>query len=307
MGKWLKTTDEIIFEVKDKIASITLNRPAKRNALNWRALQEIRDALLEADDLTSVHCVVLGGTGRDFCSGWDMTSSEANPTREATANEGAPEYRSQTATIDDDIWQLDRMNELRLVMFDMHKPVIAKIKGHCIANGTDLALLADLVIVAHDARIGYPPVRAQGSPPSHMWLYHMGPQWAKRMLLTGDLLRGRDAVKVGLALESVSSENLDTHVMALAKRIAATAPDLLACNKRIVNLGLELMGAKTLQRLASENDARGHLSAGRMQFRRSVEEFGLKEAIRRRDGAFGDGEVVISDYSSPDRNIISGG
>jgi enoyl-CoA hydratase len=296
MGKWLKSTEEITFEVRDRIAWITLNRPEKRNALNWRMLQEVRDALLEADDLVSVHCIVLGGAGRDFCAGWDLTGGQSSPVAEAqaAAQGDVSEYRSQTSTIDDDIWQLGRMNELRLVMFDMHKPVIARIQGNCLANGTDIALLADLVIVASDARIGYPPVRAQGSPPSHMWLYHMGPQWAKRMLLTGDLLRGKDAARLGLALESVPAARLDAHVEALAKRVAATAPDLLACNKRIVNMGLELMGAKTLQRLASENDARGHLSAGRMQFRRSVEEHGLKEAVRRRDEAFGDGFVTYS-------------
>ena len=294
MGKWLKTTDTITFEVDNKIARITLNRPEKRNALNQRALQELRDALLEADDLTSVHCIVLGGAGRDFCAGWDLTSGEASPVKEAeAASEAIPEYRSQTTTIDDDSWQLERMLDLRMALFEVHKPVIAKVQGNCLANGTDIALLADLVVVSHDARIGYPPVRAQGSPPSHMWLYHMGPQWAKRMLLTGDLLRGRDAARVGLALESVPAAKLDAHVDALATRIAAIAPDLLACNKRIVNLGLELMGAKTLQRLASENDARGHLSAGRMQFRRSIEEVGLKEAVRRRDEAFGDGEVTL--------------
>jgi len=127
-----------------------------------------------------------------------------------------------------------------------------------------------------------------------MWLYNMGPQWAKRMLLTGDLLRGKDAARLGLALESVPAAKLDAHVDALAKRISAIAPDLLACQKRVVNLGLELMGAKTLQRLAGEGDARGHLSAGRMQFRQSIEKVGLKEAVRLRDAPFGDGMV---DYS----------
>jgi len=296
MAKWLKTTDTITFEVRDRIAWITLNRPEKRNALSWKTLHELRDALLEADDLTSVHCVVLGANGIDFCSGWDLTGGESSPIAEkrAAQTQAVPEYRSQTATLDDDIWQLARMNELRMVMFDMHKPVIAKIQGNCLANGTDIALLADLIIVASDARIGYPPVRAQGSPPSHMWLYHMGPQWAKRMLLTGDLLRGRDAARVGLALESVPAAKLDAHVEALARRVAAIAPDLLACHKRVVNLGLELMGAKTLQRLASEIDARGHLSEGRLQFRQSVEDLGVKGAVRKRDAAFGDGMVEYS-------------
>lgn len=296
MAKWLKTTETITFEVRDRIAWITFNRPEKRNALSWQGLRELRDALIEADDLTSVHCIVLGGNGRDFCSGWDLTGGESSPVKEqqAAQTNAVSEYRSQTSTLDDDIWQLGRMNELRMVMFEMHKPVIAKVQGNCLANGTDIALLADLIVVASDARIGYPPVRAQGSPPSHMWLYHMGPQWAKRMLLTGDLLRGKDAARLGLALESVPASKLDSHVEALARRVAAIAPDLLACNKRIVNMGLELMGAKTLQRVANEIDARGHLSAGRMQFRRAVEEMGLKEAVRQRDAAFGDGMVEYS-------------
>lgn len=291
MAKWLQSTETLTFEVRDKIAWITFNRPEKRNALSWQGLRELRDALIEADDLTSVHCIVLGGNGRDFCSGWDMTGGESSPVKEAQAGKQQAEYRSQTATLEDDIWQLGRMNELRMVMFEMHKPVIAKVQGNCLANGTDIALLADLVIVASDARIGYPPVRAQGSPPSHMWLYHMGPQWAKRMLLTGDLLYGTDAARLGLALESVPADELDAHVKALATRIAAVSPDLLACNKRVVNLGLELMGAKTLQRLASELDARGHLSDGRLKFRQSIEDLGLKEAVRRRDAAFGNGMV----------------
>src|SRR6185369_17777245 len=106
MAKWLKSTETITFEVRDKIAWITLNNPDKRNALSWKALQEIRDALLEADDLTSVHCIVLGGNGRDFCSGWDLTSGESSPVKEqqAAASGTASEYRSATATLDDDIW-----------------------------------------------------------------------------------------------------------------------------------------------------------------------------------------------------------
>jgi len=90
VAKWLKTTDTITFDVRDRIARITLNRPEKRNALSWRMLQELRDALLEADDLTSVHCVVLGGNGRDFCSGWDLTGGEVSPVKEQQATQSAP-------------------------------------------------------------------------------------------------------------------------------------------------------------------------------------------------------------------------
>ena len=193
MRKWLKTINTIRFEVQQGVARVTLNRPEKRNALNLVMLREIRDALLEADDLRAVHCVVLSGEGKDFCSGWDLVSA-TTPNDATVAQNPAADYRSEIETVDDDTWQLERMLELRMLVFDMHKPVIAQIHGNCLANGTDLAFYADIIIAANDAKIGYPPVRAQGSPAAHMWLYHLGPQWAKRMLLTGDLIDRKSVV-----------------------------------------------------------------------------------------------------------------
>ena len=300
MRKWLKSTDTITFVVRDKTAYITLNRPERRNALTMKMLQELHDALLEADDLTEVHSVVLAGAGPDFCAGWDLAGNDLNPVSASAAkdtavgaDEPAPAYRSASANIDDDSWQLERINELRMVAFDMHKPVICRLHGHCIANGSDIAFLCDLLIADEEAAIGYPPVRVQGSPAAHMWLYHVGPQWAKRFLLTGDSIGGRDAERIGLVLKAVPAAELDEEIADLTRRFAAISPDLLACNKRIVNLGLELMGARTLQRLASETDARGHLSQGRLAFRNAVQELGVKEAVRRRDAPFGNGRVRL--------------
>ncbi|WP_175907639.1 MULTISPECIES: crotonase/enoyl-CoA hydratase family protein [Burkholderia] len=298
MRKWLKSTETLLFSVRDKTAYITLNRPERRNALTMKTLQELHDALLEADDRMDVHSVVLAGAGLDFCAGWDLAGNDLNPVASATAadaDEDTPVYRSASANIDDDSWQLERITELRMVAFDMHKPVICRLHGNCIANGSDIAFLCDLLIADENASIGYPPVRVQGSPASHMWLYHIGPQWAKRFLLTGDSISGRDAERLGLVLKAVPAAQLDEEIADLTRRFAAISPDLLACNKRIVNLGLELMGARTLQRLASETDARGHLSAGRMAFRRNCQELGVKEAVRQRDEPFGDGRIRLRD------------
>jgi enoyl-CoA hydratase len=124
-----------------------------------------------------------------------------------------------------------------------------------------------------------------------MWLYHLGPQWAKRLLLTGDSLAGVDAAALGLALKCVPQERLAGEVDALADRLELVDAELLACNKRIVNMGLELMGARTLQRMAAEMDARGHLARSREQFRRNVMEHGLKQAVRLRDAPFGDDTI----------------
>jgi len=177
----------------------------------------------------------------------------------------------------------------------MFKPVIAKVHGNCLAGGTDIALMCDIVIASNDAKIGFPATRSIGSPANHMWLYHCGPQWAKRLLFTGDSIRGRDAAKIGLVQKAVSKEKLDAEVDLLAGRIGNVSPDLLACHKRIVNEGLELMGARTLQRIAGENDARAHLSKAFTGFFDVVQEAGLKEALRRRDAPFGDGEASIDE------------
>ena len=292
-GKWLYEPQHILFEVDGPVATIMLNSPEKRNALGIAMLKEMREAMLEADDRTDINVMILCGAGKDFCAGYDLVSSYAG--RGETTVRGNYTYRESTRRFDDDTWSMERMQDATLMAFQIHKPIIAKIHGNCLAGGTDLAFACDLVIVAEDAKIGFPATRANGSPPSHMWTYHMGPQWAKRMLFTGDTLRGADAVTLGLALEAWPAAELDEAVKALAHRIAATDAELLAAHKRIVNLALEQMGALTLQRLASENDARGHLATGprRTRFKADMKEHGLKEALKNRDAAYGDSVIKL--------------
>lgn len=277
---------DVLLEIRDGCAWITLNRPAKRNALSEPLMELLCAKLWEADEDNRVHCVVLQAAGPDFSSGYDLQ-------RYDQPIPGQVDHRRGRSKFDDDAWFQERNQRWRMALFDMHKPVIAKVQGRCLAGGTDLALLCDMVICADDALFGFPPARAQGSLPSHMWLYLTGPQWAKRLLLTGDSIRGDDAVKIGLALKAVPAGELDDEVSALASRMSLIDPELLSANKRIVNIGLELMGMRTLQRMAAEMDARGHLAASREAFNATVRTEGLKEAVRRRDGPFGDGIVKL--------------
>lgn len=292
-GKWLHEPQQILFEVSDAVATITFNRPDKRNALNNRMLSEMRDALLEADDRMDVNAIVLCGAGKDFCAGYDLEQSYQG--RGETTQIGDFEYRKAGQRFDDDCFSMERVQEDALIIPAIHKPVIAKVQGNCLAGGTDIALSCDLVIMADDARIGFPATRANGSPPAHMWIYHCGPQWAKRMLFTGDKMTGSDAVKIGLALESWPADELDAAVDALAHRIAAVDQELLSAHKRIVNLALEQMGSETIQRLAVEVDSRAHLATGprRLRFKSDMKEHGLKEALKNRDAPFGDGFVRV--------------
>jgi len=273
--------EHVEYEVERGRARIILNRPEKRNAIDDTMHRELADAMWAADDDTRVRAIILKGNGPSFCAGYDMGQYE----RPAAAGHGSARGRQ---TFDDDAWRLERVQRLRMSIFDLHKPVVAQVHGHCVAGGTDLALLCDMVICSDDARFGFPAARANGSLPNHMWLYHVGPQWAKRFLLTGDAMTGADAQHIGLALKAVPASELEAEVEALVDRMTLIDPDLLACNKRIVNLGIELMGGRTLQRLAAEMDARAHLAKSREDFRKNTMEHGLREAVRMRDAPFGD-------------------
>jgi enoyl-CoA hydratase len=291
MAKWLKSQENILFDVKDRVASITLNRPERRNALSPELIKELHDAMLEADDLNSVHCIVLSGAGHDFCSGYDL--AYGSDPKNQTDPEGI--YRTRISTFDDDVWTMTRKMHQMLVIQDIHKPVIAKVHGRALAGGSELALLCDIIIAADDAKIGHPGTRGLGSPPLNMWFYHVGPQWAKRLLLTGDSMTGRDAARIGLVLDSVPSDQLDAEVEALAKHIAQNDTDMLAAQKRIVNIAMEMAGARNLQKIATEMDARAHLSKQslRTNFKADAAKHGVKVAYQNRDAKFGDGMVKI--------------
>lgn len=282
--------EEIRYEVEHGRARITLARPPKHNAMTLTLLSELEHALWEADDDLEVHCVILRGEGPSFCAGYDLT---------ALGGTKRPGHRTGR-THDDDIWLIERNNRRIRALWEMHKPCIAQVHGNCLAGGTDLAMACDIVIAAHDARIGFPAARAMGALPNNLWMYHCGPQWAKRLQLTGDCVTGADAEKIGLVMKAVPPDLLEDEVEGLADRFSLIDPDLLAANKRITNLAMELMGAQTLQRLAGENDARAHRSHAVRDYGRSVKEHGLKEALRRRDEPFGDGMARVGEPEGRD-------
>ncbi len=281
--------EQILYEVENGRARITLNRPEKLNALSGFGQRELNDAFWRADADPEVHCIILKGTGRAFCAGYDLTPSP--PPQNPTAL-GPPRPARRGATMEDDAWRLEQGQHMRMAIWDIHKPTIAQVHGYCLAGGTDLALLCDIVVAAEDAVIGFPPVRAMGSPVAHMWTYLVGPQWAKYFLLTGDSVDGREAERIGLVWRSVPAAELEGEVERLADKMAMVDTDLLASNKRISQLAMEMMGARTIQRMAAEMDARAHLSQAVRDFGQISREQGLKSALEWRDAKFGDGRTA---------------
>jgi enoyl-CoA hydratase len=263
----------ILTEKREGVLHLTLNRPEKRNALS----QPMRDAIAETVDRAredpEVGAILIKGAGPTFCAGADIAPNPSRVTPYAKA-------------LSEDIEDLRRFAGRWGVLWNSPKPVLAQVHGYCIGVGTDLALNCDIVIAAEDAQFGFPPVRAQGSPATHMWTYLVGPQWAKRLLLTGDLIDGKTAAQIGLVLKAVPAAQLEAEATGLARRIAMLPNDLLAVNKGICNRALELMGRGLLQQLAAEADAVGHKSPAAAEFSRIAGEQGLRAALEWRDGKF---------------------
>jgi len=285
--------ESILYQKEKGRVRITLSRPQKLNAITLKMMVELNEALWEADNDRDVHCVIIKGAGRAFSSGYDLNGDDRDVPVSRIEDKDTNKYRGGRS-VDDDAWQLERAQRYRMAIFDMHKPSIAQVHGFCLAGGTDIALLCDMVIASDDALFGFPPARNLGALPNNMWLYHVGPQWAKRLTMTGDMISGKEAQQIGLVLKTVPTEHLEHEVEQLADRLALIDPDLLSANKRIINLALELQGARTLQRLAAENDVRGHYAAAAGDYMRAYNDRGLAAALKERDQKFGDGRVRVN-------------
>ena len=254
---------------------VTLNRPEHHNPLTPRCVREILATVAAAEADPEVSVIVIRSTGRSFSSGYGFVAEDTDPGDFV-----------QHEAIEGDVSEMLALAAEWGRLWDCAIPTIAQVHGNCLAGGTDLALHCDLVVAADDARIGFPPVRSMGVPPTNMWLYNVGPQWTKRLVLTGDTLSGTEAQELGLVVATAPPEALDGVVLSLAQRMARIDRDLLVANKRVVNMGVELMGRSQLQRFAALNDAVAHRAPGALAFSERITEVGLRQAVRDRDAAF---------------------
>ena len=173
-------------------------------------------------------------------------------------------------------------------LFHCGKPVVCKVHGFCVAGGTDMALCSDLLVIAADAKIGYPPARVWGSPTTSMWAYRLGPQRAKRLLFTGDSLSGAEAAEWGLALEAPDASELDARVDALVARIARVPVNQLRMMKLLVNQSLYAQGLHATQVLGTVFDGVARHTPEGYAFQGLAAREGFRAAVRARDEDFGD-------------------
>ena len=284
----------LTYETGDRIARITLDRPERGNGITLAMPGELAECVERANLDPGVRVIALAGNGKGFCGGYDLVETAERRRRPGWVGLAArpgdhhtnhdPE-RPWDPVVD---WQMMSRN-LRgfMSLFHSDKPVVCKVHGFCVAGGTDMALCSDLLVIAADARIGYPPARAWGVPTSALWAARVGDQRAKRLLFTGDLIDGRTALEWGLAIEAPPASELDERFEALVERIALTPVNQLVMMKQLVNQALFAQGLHATQTLGVYFDGIARHTPEGHAFQRRAAEAGWREAVRERDEPYG--------------------
>ncbi len=290
------------YTVADRIARITLNRPSRGNGITRRLVTELEQCVERADLDPAVHVILLAGNGKGFCGGYDLVDSaegmadgefgDDGPDVGGTPLDPMVQARNHDprGTWDPivDYAMMGRNVRGFMSLFHCNKPVVCKVQGFCVAGGTDMALCSDLLVIAADAKIGYPPARVWGSPTTSMWAHRLGPQRAKRLLFTGDSLSGTEAVEWGLAIEAPAPEDLDERTEILVARIAQMPVNQLVMMKLLVNQETMSKGLYATQVLGTVFDGITRHTAEGFAFQQRAAAAGFKQAVAERDDPFGD-------------------
>lgn len=270
-------TDEILVTFDERVITLTFNRPDRHNAYSAAMTARLHQEIRDADARDDVGCIVIRGAGPSFSSGADLV--------EDVGRSNDPSYQNDyERTLRKDISMLSRGEANVEALGSLQTPIIAQVQGYCIAGALDLATNCDLVVVAEDAKLGYPITRNIASPPTHMFTYLMGTQWTRYLLYTGNYIDGRLAAQIGLALMAVPEAELDDTVVTLSRRIASVPKDLLAIHKSICGKALDAMGRPLLQQLAREADAMAHKTPMMKTFYEVGQREGFKAAYAKLEG-----------------------
>jgi enoyl-CoA hydratase len=260
-----------------RIARLLLNRPERLNAIGEDTPRELRAAVEWAVADDEVHVIVVEGAGKGFCGGYDLTQFGEGRIDHPCQQEQAP-WDPMV-----DYAYMKRNTEDFMTLWKSPKPTIAKVHGHAVAGGSDIALCCDLLVMADDARIGYMPTRVWGCPTTAMWTFRVGPTRAKQLMFTGDTIDGTTAAQWGLANVVVPPAELEAATMQLAARIAGVPRSHLAMHKMVVNQVMLTMGLEQTQMMATMFDGITRHDPEGVWFRRYAQDQGFRAAVQWRD------------------------
>ncbi len=275
------TLETIDYSTDGAIARLTLNRPERLNAINAQMTADLRDAVIAANEDPTVRVLILSGAGRAFCAGYDLdwgTKAEDATQRSLAGNwDPVRDYQGMSRNV-----------RAFMSLWESPKPVIAQVHGWCVGGGTDMALCSDLIFMAEDARIGYPPARVWGEPTTVMWVYRLPLEHAKRLMLSGESLTGAEAERLGLASKALPASELAGAAEGFARKLATVPANQLAMSKLLVNQAYENMGLRSSQTLGTVFDGIARHTPEGVAWRDLAMKEGFREAVRRRDAPWGD-------------------
>jgi enoyl-CoA hydratase len=278
--------ETILYEKKERIVTITLNRPEKLNAIRPPMPDELEQAVVEANADHEVRVMILKGAGKAFCAGFDFSENLGHFSGWGipSGHESWDPGRDMIATTSPFTAPVPKFMSL----WRSPKPVIAQVHGWCVGGGSDMALCADVIIAAEDARFGTPYARVWGCYLTGLWLYRLGLTKAKALALTGDSLDGREAESIGLINKAVPADQLENEVQYWAQRMALIPVSQLAAMKLIINQAYENMGLHSTQLLGPILDGYMRHTPEGLAFVKTANERGVRAAIAERDAPFGD-------------------
>jgi enoyl-CoA hydratase len=277
----MTTSPMTLTAVRDRVCTVTLNRPDDLNPLSWQVLNELAAALENCRHNPEVGVIVIEAEGKAFSTGYDLRE-EHWITSQYPAN--FPERIDLSQDRDD----VHAIVDYWMKMWRYPKPIIAKVQGDCLSGAGELLGVCDLAIVSERARFGHPAGRDLGIPPSIMfWPMLIGYRKTKELLYTGKLISAHDAEKIGLVNEVVPHEALDERVAAVATHIARSPAENLSILKEVSNTWFENMGLESSVRRGADLDAIYHQFDSFKDFFRTLKKEGVKAAFKRRRDIYG--------------------
>ncbi len=288
-------TDPVLYEERDDLAIITLNRPEKKNTLTDAMIQGIADGIDAATKSREVVAVVLRGSGGTLTAGYDLTDGVAAGDEDGEYPRWSTPYGARGPAPREGAWdpvrdyQFMNHNVRRFMkIWECPKPVLGEITGWAVGGATDLVLCADLLFMASDAHIGYAPSRIFGTPTTMMWVYRLGLEHAKQFLLTGRAIDAPTAHRIGLVSQVCEPDEISAVVEAEARRFQHIPANQLALNKLLINQAFENMGLRTSQMLGTFFDGVTRHTEEAYRWAESFEQKGFRQVIRERDDPWED-------------------
>lgn len=277
--------ETILYEKSEEIATITLNRPEKRNAQNMRLISELDEACKEAERDPDVRVIIMRGAGPCFSAGhdlshWSKPASEIDDIMDVAAVRAGAEGRTRH--------EQEMYYDKCLAIRNLSKPTIAQVHGHCIAAGMMLAAMCDIIYASEDATFSNPVVRMAAASAEILFEpWDLGPRQAKELLFAADTLSAQDACRLGFVNKVVPRESLEGEVMALARKIALTPPVAVSLTKASINRTMDVMGQTNSWQQHFIVHQLAHSTEEARQFEQSRKQAGkLKEQLKYQKGDF---------------------